>query len=147
LGFNFFISDFFFFFFLVVYGSTPLARHRYWYTPYETAAIRTSTAYMPIPVPVESVEVLVLVEVAGALGAGSPGWKETELERKGTRFSEEREEEREGTTNRLMVPMSRPSRISRASSLWPTSSKASVASWPATSSRTSSPPLRERTVS
>lgn len=39
------------------------------------------------------------------------------------------------------LPTSRPSRISRASSLWPTSSKASVESWPPTSSRTSSPPL------
>lgn len=41
----------------------------------------------------------------------------------------------------LRLPTSRPSRISRASSLWPTSSNASVASWPPTSSRTSSPPL------
>jgi hypothetical protein len=45
-------------------------------------------------------------------------------------------------TWRLSVPTSNPSKISRASSLWPTSSKASVASWPATSRRTSSPPLR-----
>lgn len=38
--------------------------------------------------------------------------------------------------------MSSWSSVSRASSLWPTSSNASVASWPATSNRTSSPPLR-----
>ena len=44
-------------------------------------------------------------------------------------------------TMRLSLPTSRPSRISRASSEWPTSSKASVASWPPTSRRTSSPPL------
>jgi hypothetical protein len=44
-------------------------------------------------------------------------------------------------TWRFNSPTRRPSRISRASSLWPTSSKASVASWPATSRRTSSPPL------
>ena len=37
--------------------------------------------------------------------------------------------------------MSMPSSSSRASSLWPTSSKASVASSPPTSRRTSSPPL------
>lgn len=43
-------------------------------------------------------------------------------------------------TPRLRVPTRRPSRISRASSLWPTSSKASVESWPPTSRRTSSPP-------
>ena len=41
-------------------------------------------------------------------------------------------------------PTNIPSRISRASSLWPTSSKASVASWPPTSRRTSSPPLLDR---
>lgn len=44
-------------------------------------------------------------------------------------------------TMRFTVPTRRPSRISRASSLWPTSSKASVLSWPPTSRRTSSPPL------
>ena len=44
-------------------------------------------------------------------------------------------------TSRFRGPTNRPSRISRASSLWPTSSKASVASWPPTSRRTSSPPL------
>jgi hypothetical protein len=44
-------------------------------------------------------------------------------------------------TLRFKFPMSRPSRTSRASSLCPTSSKASVASCPPTSSRTSSPPL------
>jgi hypothetical protein len=44
-------------------------------------------------------------------------------------------------TWRFKFPISRPSRISRASSLCPTSSKASVASCPPTSSRTSSPPL------
>ena len=48
---------------------------------------------------------------------------------------------RGGFTMRLSLPTSRPSRISRASSEWPTSSKASVASWPPTSRRTSSPPL------
>lgn len=42
---------------------------------------------------------------------------------------------------RLRVPTFMASRVSRASSLWPTSSKASVESWPATSRRTSSPPL------
>ena len=42
---------------------------------------------------------------------------------------------------RLSLPTSRPSRISRASSEWPTSSNASVASCPPTSRRTSSPPL------
>lgn len=41
-------------------------------------------------------------------------------------------------------PTSSPSKISRASSLWPTSSKASVASCPPTSRRTSSPPLLMR---
>jgi len=46
-------------------------------------------------------------------------------------------------TFRFKVPTSNPSSISRASSLWPTSSKASVASCPPTSSRTSSPPLNE----
>jgi hypothetical protein len=59
-------------------------------------------------------------------------------------------------TPRLTVPTRRPSRISRASSLWPTSSNASVESWPPTSSITSSPPgcsstkpvgARERLVS
>ena len=44
-------------------------------------------------------------------------------------------------TARLRSPTRSPLRISRASSLWPTSSKASVASWPPTSSMTSSPPL------
>lgn len=44
-------------------------------------------------------------------------------------------------TMRFTLPTNRPSRISRASSEWPTSSNASVPSWPATSSRTSSPPL------
>ena len=44
-------------------------------------------------------------------------------------------------TLRFKLPTSRPSRISRASSLCPTSSNASVASCPPTSSRTSSPPL------
>lgn len=52
-----------------------------------------------------------------------------------------RKEWGEGTrTPRLRVPTRSPSRISRASSLWPTSSKASVESWPPTSRRTSSPP-------
>ena len=53
----------------------------------------------------------------------------------------EKGEGREGRTWRFRSPISRPSRISRASSLCPTSSKASVASWPPTSRRTSSPPL------
>jgi hypothetical protein len=44
-------------------------------------------------------------------------------------------------TERFRVPTSSPSRISRASSEWPTSSNASVESWPPTSRRTSSPPL------
>lgn len=44
-------------------------------------------------------------------------------------------------------PTSSCSSVSRASSLWPTSSKASVASWPPTSSITSSPPLLQATVS
>ncbi len=44
-------------------------------------------------------------------------------------------------TSLFSVPTFKPSRISRASSEWPTSSKASVASWPPTSRRTSSPPL------
>ncbi len=44
-------------------------------------------------------------------------------------------------TERFKVPIIRPWRISRASSLCPTSSNASVASWPATSRSTSSPPL------
>ena len=44
-------------------------------------------------------------------------------------------------TMRLSLPTSSPSRISRASSEWPTSSNASVASCPPTSRRTSSPPL------
>lgn len=44
-------------------------------------------------------------------------------------------------TMRFTSPTCRPARVSRASSLWPTSSKASVASWPPTSRRTSSPPL------
>lgn len=48
---------------------------------------------------------------------------------------------RERPTKRLSLPISKPSRISRASSLWPTSSNACVPSWPATSSKTSSPPL------
>lgn len=46
-------------------------------------------------------------------------------------------------TWRFSEPIAMGSRSSRASSLWPTSSKASVASWPATSSRTSSPPLSQ----
>ena len=41
----------------------------------------------------------------------------------------------------LSSPTSKSFNISLASSLWPTSSKASVASWPPTSRRTSSPPL------
>jgi hypothetical protein len=49
-----------------------------------------------------------------------------------------------GRTTRFSFPTIRPSRISRASSEWPTSSKASVASWPPTSRRTSSPPLYVR---
>lgn len=57
-------------------------------------------------------------------------------------FSQWRDFERKGKhTTRFNLPMSNPSRISLASSLWPTSSKASVASWPPTSRRTSSPPL------
>jgi hypothetical protein len=48
---------------------------------------------------------------------------------------------RDSLTWRFNVPTASPSRISRASSLCPTSSKASVASCPPTSSRTSSPPL------
>ncbi len=47
-------------------------------------------------------------------------------------------------STRLRDPMTSPSRISRASSECPTSSKASVASWPPTSRRTSSPPLTMR---
>jgi hypothetical protein len=46
-------------------------------------------------------------------------------------------------TVRLSLPTRSPSKISRASSEWPTSSKESVASCPATSIRTSSPPLME----
>lgn len=53
----------------------------------------------------------------------------------------------DGGTWRLRTPIFNPSRISRASSLWPTSSKASVASWPPTSRRTSSPPLCTISVS
>lgn len=49
--------------------------------------------------------------------------------------------DRKKRTTRFKVPMSSPWSISLASSLCPTSSKASVASWPATSRRTSSPPL------
>jgi hypothetical protein len=45
------------------------------------------------------------------------------------------------STWRFNLPTSSPSRISRASSEWPTSSNASVESWPPTSRRTSSPPL------
>jgi hypothetical protein len=44
-------------------------------------------------------------------------------------------------TTRFKSPINRPANISLASSLCPTSSKASVASCPPTSSRTSSPPL------
>ena len=49
-------------------------------------------------------------------------------------------------TCRFKEPTSMPSRISRASSEWPTSSNASVESWPATSRRTSSPPLERGAV-
>lgn len=49
----------------------------------------------------------------------------------------------EELTTRFKSPTNRPSKISRASSLCPTSSNASVASCPPTSSRTSSPPLRK----
>lgn len=44
------------------------------------------------------------------------------------------------------LPTTSPSNISRASSLCPTSSKASVASWPPTSSKTSSPPLHPQSL-
>jgi hypothetical protein len=44
-------------------------------------------------------------------------------------------------TRRFSIPTSSWASVSRASSLCPTSSNASVASWPATSRRTSSPPL------
>jgi hypothetical protein len=50
-------------------------------------------------------------------------------------------EGRERHTMRFRSPTNIPDSVSRASSLWPTSSNASVASWPPTSRRTSSPPL------
>jgi hypothetical protein len=53
----------------------------------------------------------------------------------------------EHCTFRFNCPTNKPSRISRASSLCPTSSKASVASWPPTSRRTSSPPLEIKLAS
>lgn len=46
-----------------------------------------------------------------------------------------------GRTILFNFPTYMPSSNSRASSLWPTSSKASVESWPPTSRMTSSPPL------
>ncbi len=49
-------------------------------------------------------------------------------------------------TSLFRLPISRPLRISRASSLWPTSSKASEASWPPTSIMTSSPPLPSHNI-
>lgn len=49
-----------------------------------------------------------------------------------------------GRTLRFKTPAWSWASVSRASSLWPTSSNASVASWPATSNKTSSPPLEAR---
>lgn len=60
------------------------------------------------------------------------------------KVTEEREvRDLDGTAHTTLfnLPTTSPSSISRASSLCPTSSKASVASWPPTSSNTSSPPL------
>lgn len=57
------------------------------------------------------------------IGSGSPGKASVQL------------------TWRLSTPILSVSNVSRASSLCPTSSNASVASWPPTSSKTSSPPL------
>ena len=94
--------------------------------------------------PEEVEDVVVVVVGAATFGFGSPSYLcktiSTLLMMRCSNgelvFCEEEEH-----TWRFNVPINRPSRISRASSLCPMSSKASVASCPPTSSRTSSPPL------
>lgn len=97
----------------------------YVYPKYATTAPTSTTAYAAMPMPAPPSDrppgPAAILSVEPTLGAGSPS----------TRFS---------------WPTIRPSRISRASSEWPTSSKASVASWPPTSKRTSSPPLDYSTL-
>ena len=75
------------------------------------------------------------------MGGGVAGWMAQGRGRLTARDIENGGWRGRSRTSRFKGPTSRPARISRASSLWPTSSKASVASWPPTSRRTSSPPL------
>ena len=96
-----------------------------------------------------------LVDVGGGGCAltGSPGWRviqcqllveargKTELPNLWASSSELLLSMVEQRTNLFKSPAFKPSNISRASSLCPTSSNASVASCPPTSSKTSSPPL------
>jgi len=108
-----------------IYDSLWLCK--YWYPPNARTPPTKITAYRPIPASmppplVPATGPALLCASVYDLAGGSP-------------------------SARFRVPTSRPSRISRASSLCPTSSKASVASWPPTSSRTSSPPLLNETVS
>ena len=94
---------------------------------------------MPKPVLSDLEPDAVLLELA-MTGFGSPGCKGERRRQHQTILCTTREEWVR-LTCLFREPTRSLSRVSRASSLWPTSSNASVASWPPTSSITSSPPL------